>query len=331
MNISERMVWHNGHLIPESEARLSIYDSALMFGDVVFEMTRSFNKVHFKLREHLERLYASAKYLHIDIPMDIMELEEAVHLTTKANKDTFAEDDEYRCLINVSRGLLSIYEDIVGIEKGPNVIIAIFPLRWTVKGMGKLFDTGVNLVIPSQRQIPSHLLEPKIKNRNRIHYLMANIEASRMKGENNWPLLLDPEGLVTEGPGYNIFVVKDNCLYTPKRNILKGISREFIKELHWTGSGQEWEWIEKDIQPYDIYNADEVFITATPFCLLPVTYLNNVSIGGGFVGNMFSSLLREWSIRVFSATSMTDIKVQIQKWDAEGDNSKQGVSPYAFK
>lgn len=323
--MSQRLVWWNHKLIPEAEARLSIYDSALQFGDTIFEMLRSFNKSHFKLREHLERLYASTKYVHIDIPMSIDELEEAVHLTTEANKDAFREDDEYRCLINVTRGLLSIYEDIVGIEKGPNVIVAIFPLRWTVAGMGKLFDTGVNLVIPSQRQIPSYLLEPKVKNRNRIHYLRANIEASQMKGENNWPLLLDPDGFVTEGPGYNFFIVKDEITITPSCNILEGISRKYIFELDdFTHFGVEF--YENNIEPYDIYNADEAFITATPFCMLPVTSLNGMKIGDGNPGPIYLKLLQKWSMDV-----TCPINTQIQKWDAEGDNLRQGISPYSFK
>ena len=177
-NNSNRVVWFNGELIPESEAKISIYDSALMFGDMVFEMTRSFNKTQFKLREHLERLYSSIRYVQIPLVMTIDEMEKHIYETIEANEPFFATDDEHRLMIDVSRGLLSIYQEIVGSYKGPNVIIADFPLRWTVAGMGKLFNTGINAVITSQRAIPAQLLEPKVKNRSRLHYLMANIEAS---------------------------------------------------------------------------------------------------------------------------------------------------------
>ena len=172
-NKKSRVVWFNGQLIPESQARISIYDSALMFGDMVFEMTRSFNKNQFKLREHLERLYASIKYVRIPLEMTIDEMEQHIYETIEANNPFFADDDEHRLMIDVSRGLLSIYQGVVGVNKGPNVIIADFPLRWTVAGMGKLYDTGINAVIPSQRAIPAQLLEPKVKNRSRMHYLMA--------------------------------------------------------------------------------------------------------------------------------------------------------------
>ena len=148
-NEKERVVWVNGELVPESEARISIYDSALMFGDMVFEMTRSFNKVQFKLREHLERLFASIKYVRIPLEMGIDEMEQHVFETIDANGPLFSDDDEHRVMIDVSRGILSIYEGVIGAGKGPNVIIADFPLRWTVAGMGRLFDTGINAVVTS--------------------------------------------------------------------------------------------------------------------------------------------------------------------------------------
>ena len=155
-----RLVFWNGQLIPEKEARVSIYDSALMFGDVVFEMTRSFNKQQWRLREHLERLYAGVKILRIPITMTIDEMEAAVHQTVEANAPSFNPDDEHRILVNVTRGLLSLYEGIDGVPAGPNVIIADFPLRWTVAGAAHLYDDGINMVIPWQRALPAPIATP---------------------------------------------------------------------------------------------------------------------------------------------------------------------------
>jgi len=322
---SKRLVWFNGELIPESEAKVSIYDSALMFGDMVFEMTRSFNKVQFKLREHLERLYASIKYVRIPLKILLEEMEGHVQETIAANDPGFAPDDEHRIMINVSRGLLSIYQDVVGLHKGPNVIIADFPLRWTVANMGQLFDTGINAVIPSQRAIPASLLDPKVKNRSRLHYLMANIEVANYEGENNWALLLDPDGFIAEGTGDNFFIVKGRSILTPEpRNILRGISRAYIFEL---AAELGLTCLEKNIEPYDVMTADEAFMTGTPFCLLPVTSLNGVTIGAGRMGEMTRLLLDTWSDRVG-----VNIEGQIKKWDAErtGDR-RRGPSPYSFK
>ena len=109
MENKKRIVYLNGNFVPESEAKISVYDSALMFGDMVFEMTRSFNKKQFKLREHLQRLYISAKYLEIDIPLSITEMERKVCEVIDKNDPYFQEDDEHRIMIDVTRGLLSIY------------------------------------------------------------------------------------------------------------------------------------------------------------------------------------------------------------------------------
>ena len=324
MRENSRLVYWNGRLIPESEARLSIYDSALMFGDLVFEMTRSFNGVQFKLREHLERLYASMKAVCLTPPIAIDRMERAVNETIEANRPAFAADDEYRVMIDISRGLLSIYEGIDGVDPGPNVIIAVFPLRWTVAGMGRLFDSGINAVVPSQRAIPAHLLDPKIKSRSRLHYLMANIEVSRFRGEDNWALLLDPDGLVAEGTGDNFFIVRDGRLITPEgRNILRGVSRAYVIEELAPALGLEA--VEQDIELYDVMTAEEAFMTGTPFCLLPVCRLNGQAIGDGRVGSVTRKLLDKWSANVD-----LDIARQIQGWDKEGGSLGSGTTPYRF-
>ncbi len=325
MSHSGRVVYFNGEFVLEAEARISIYDSALMFGDMVFEMTRSFNKVQFRLNEHLERLYASIKMVRIPISMTMAEMEQAVYKTIEANEPVFAKDDEHRIMIDVSRGLLSIYQDVVGLPKGPNIIIADFPLRWTVAGMGCLFDTGINAVIPSQRAIPASLLEPKIKNRSRLHYMMANIEVSHYEGDNNWALLLDPDGFIAEGTGDNFFIVKDKAIITPEgRNILRGISRAYVFEL---AQQLKLKCIEKNIEPYDVTTADEAFMTGTPFCILPVTSLNSVRIGDGKMGKTTQLLLNTWSENV-----KVDIIEQIKAWDLNrSSQATGGPSPYAFR
>jgi branched-chain amino acid aminotransferase len=315
----------NGDFVPENEAKVSIYDSSLMFGDMVFEMTRSFNKQQFKLRDHLERLYSSLKYVHIPLKMTIDEMEKACLDTIEKNEPSFTDTDEHRLMINVSRGPLSIYSEIFDGKLEPLVIIADFPLKWTVSGMGKLFDTGINAVIPSQRAIPSYLLDAKIKNRSRIHYQMANIEVSQLPGENNWPLLLDPDGFIAEGTGDNFFLAKDNILYTPEpRNILRGISRKYIfnlaKELGIT-------CVEKNLELYDVVTADEAFMTGTPFCLLPVTKINGMLIRDGQRGNITDSLLAKWSDHVG-----LKIEDQIKAFNQEMANyGTEGSTPYRFK
>ena len=321
-----RKVYYNGKFVDETEASISVYDSALMFGDMVFEMTRSFNKEQFKLREHIDRLYYSAKYLRIglDEAMSKDQMEEAIMETIRINEPEFGDDDEHRIMIDVTRGLLSIYQGVVGTHKGINIIIADFPLRWTVRGMGELFDKGINAVIPSQRAIPASLIDPKVKNRSRIHYLMANMQVSGFEGDRNWALLLDTDDHIAEGTGDNFFIVKNGKLLTPEpRNILRGISRDYVFELC---ESMGIEYKECNLDVYDVVNADEAFMTGTPFCILPVTSLGGQNIGEGVPGPMFKRLIAQWGKNV-----NMDIIKQIKTWNASEDDSEITVSPYSFK
>ena len=327
MNKNTRVVFFNGEMVPENQAKISIYDSALMFGDMVFEMTRSFNGKQFMLTEHIKRLYDGLKILRIPINMSEQELENACYKTIEANQNMFSNDDEHRLMIDVSRGVLGIYNDIEGLYKGTNIVIADFPLKWTVAGMGDLFDQGINAVITSQRAIPSSLLDPKIKNRSRLFYLMANIEASQFEGKNNWALLLDPDGFIAEGTGDNFFIIKDGKVISPEgRNILRGVSREYVMKILCPQLGIEVE--EKNIEPYDVYTADEAFMTGTPFCMLPVTSLNSLQIGNGQVGSVFNKIIKCWG-----NNTDVDIIAQIKKWNSKDNQNKSlnQPTPYSFK
>ena len=322
-----RKVFFNDKFVNEFDAKISIYDSALMFGDMVFEMTRSFNHKQFLLEDHIDRLLTGLKILRIPVKYNKKQILKICENTIKKNSKYFKKDDEHRLMIDVSRGLLDIYKGIKNIHKDTNFIVADFPLRWTVRGMGKLFNTGINAVITSQRAIPSMYMDPKIKNRSRIFYLNANIEASLFKGKNNWALLLDDRGFIAEGSGDNFFIIKDKKVITPRGvHILRGISRDYVLGQLCDQLNLEKE--EKDIEPYDVYSADEAFMTGTPFCMLPVTTLNNIKIGKGKRGKVFNMLLSTWSKNVG-----VDIEKQIKKWNSI-DKKKKGkklVTPYNFK
>ena len=166
-------------------------------------------------------------------------------------------------MINVSRGPLGIYAPVFDYKLEPTLVVADFPLKWTVAYMGKLYDEGINAVLTNQRAIPAELMDPKIKNRSRVFYQMANIEASLFKGKNNWALLMDPDGYIAEGSGDNFFIIKDGVVISPEpRNMLVGISRNYIFEIC---NELGIKCIEKNFGPYEIYTADEAFMTGTPF------------------------------------------------------------------
>ena len=156
---------------------------------------------------------------------------------------------------------------------------------------------------------------------------MANIEASAVSGENNWALLLGTDGFVTEGTGDNFFIIKDGVVITPEgRDILRGISRDYV--MNTLCKKLNLEVVEKNIDQYDVYTADEAFMTGTPFCMLPVTSLNGLDIGDGKVGKIYKNLLNEWS-----SLMEVDIENQIKNWDVQRANSihTDTPTPYQFK
>ena len=125
---------------------------------------------------------------------------------------------------------------------------------------------------------------------------MANKEVSEFKGENNWALLLDTDGFISEGTGSNFFIIKNNKLISPEpRNMLRGISRDYVIEL---ALDLNLEYLEKNIEIYDVMDADEAFFTATPFCMLPCVSINSYKIGTGTRGKVFDSLISKWSEKV---------------------------------
>jgi branched-chain amino acid aminotransferase len=139
--------------------------------------------------------------------------------------------------------------------------------------------------------------------------------------------MLDPDGFISEGTGDNFFIIKDGVVITPEgRNILRGISRDYVMQDLCNKLGVPV--VEKNIEPYDVYTADEAFMTGTPFCMLPVTSLNGLAIGDGKVGKKYELILTEWS-----QNAGVDIKGQIKRWDVErGDvGGSIAPTPYRFK
>lgn len=318
------MVYFNGDFVPERDAKVSIFDSALMFGDMVFDMTRSFHKKQFVLGEHIQRLYAGVKMLKVPIKMTPQEMEAAVLKTIELNGHLFTPADEHRVMIDVTRGTLSMYARVFDGKTGPNVIISVFPFKWTIAPLTPLYDTGVHAVIPSQRTIPADLLEPKIKNRSRMHYLVANLEVALVDDPAAWALLLDPAGFIAEGTGSNFFIIKDGKLLTPEpRNILRGTRRKYTIEL---ARKIGIEVVECNLNTYDAITADEAFFTSTAFTLMPCTKVNGCVLGDGAAGPVTKKLIQAWNEFVG-----LDFIEQAKGFLKEmGADAYQGTSMYRF-
>lgn len=283
MNLSERVNYINGNWTPESKSALHIYDCGFFFGDSVFEMHRTFNHEHFLLDEHIDRLIASMRSFYIPIDKTKQEIRDIFDELKKRNADHFSSGEEFRFMVNVSRGPLSIYKEVFELQEGyewnkPTWIFNAWPLSKTAKTLSHFYETGVNAVLVNQRQIPSQYIDPKVKSRSRAHLQLANIEASK-HGKDAMALLQDDAGCICEGTGANILIIKDGKIITPeRRNMLRGCSMEYILNVIAPQLGITI--IEKNIEPYDVLCADEAMFTGTFVNLIPVNRLNGRFLRG---------------------------------------------------
>lgn len=289
--MSARLVYFNGQFVSESEARVSIFDSALMYGDMAFEMTRTFNHTPFRLREHLDRLYGSLRLLEIDCGLSIDEMEKATLDTLERNVSTEANDIDWQIMHDVSRGPLPLYGSVFPQGVRPTVSINCWPLITHTGGFAANYDSGVEIIIPAQQALPAHLVDAKAKTRSRLHYRMSELQAGR-SGDGKWPVMLDTDGFLAEGPGWNIFLVKDGVLYTPEpRNILLGVSRSATIEL---ARQLGIDVRETNLGRYEALTADEMFCTATTYCLVHANSFEGQTIGDGGQGRVFQRLIAAW-------------------------------------
>ena len=305
--MANRVVYFNGEFIPEIEARISIFDCALMFGDMVFEVTRTFNLKPFRLREHLDRLFASMHYAEIECGLTIEEMEAATHTTIERNLPAL-DGLDVQIMHDVTRGALPFYTGIVKEGTAPIVSINVFPLVRHARSIAEKYENGAHLVITPQQSVPSRYIDPKAKNRSRIYYKLAELQATRME-QGAMPLLTDEHGFITEGSGSNFFVARHGEILTPKPNdILRGVSRRACIEL---AGKLGIPVMETDIEPYDVREADEAWITSTPFSMIPVTRFNFQAVGDGKPGSIYRRLLTAWGDEVG-----VDIAGQAREYEA---------------
>ena len=175
--MSQRLVYFNGEFIPEREARISIFDCALMYGDMVFEMTRSFNQNPYRLRDHLERLYASIKYAEIDCGLTLHDMEVAIHETVQRNLPAL-DGLDFQIMHDVTRGGLAIYDAIINEGTDPIVSINVLPLVRHTGNLAEKYETGSHFVITPQQSVPARYIDPKAKTRSRIYYKIAELQAA---------------------------------------------------------------------------------------------------------------------------------------------------------
>ncbi len=291
---NERVTYIKGQYVPDGEAKIDYYDAGFQYGIVVTDAIRTFSYQPFKLDQHIDRLMRSLKMARINPGMPRDELKGIALTLLQKNRHCFNPPaDDTWIFYNISSGRLFVYFEPGKTYEPQTVCVNLWPLDF--KRHAKYYKVGCHVVTPSIRQAPPQCLDPKLKHRSRLYWTLANHEVHEMDPE-GFVLLLDLNGNVTENAGANFFIVKDGVLKTPTTDqALAGISRETILDLaRELGIPAE----EKPMQMYDVYNADEAFLTATSFCALPATKANGVSIGDGKPGPITMRLLNAWSENV---------------------------------
>ena len=273
-----KLIYLNGKFVPEEQATVSVFDHGFLYGDGVFEGIRAYEGRVFRLEDHVQRLFDSAQAIMLDIPLTEEEMCQAILETLRKNN---LRNAYIRPI--VSRG----YGDL-GLDpnKCPKPSVIIIAVEWGAM-YGDLYEVGLTAVSVSVRRNSPDSLPPNIKSLNYLNNILAKIEAN-IKGGNE-AIILDSRGLVSEGSGDNIFVIKDGQISTPHTiNNLKGITRAAVMDLAEIRGNPIQE---KELGLFDLYTADEVFVTGTAAEVAPVTKVDGRVIGTGKPGPITKELM----------------------------------------
>lgn len=274
------LIYLNGKLVPKSEAKVSVFDHGLLYGDGVFEGIRAYHGRVFRLDEHLTRLYHGARALLLEIPMEPAALKAAVLETLRAN----ALRDAYIRLV-VTRGVGDLGLDPRKCDQGATVIIIADAISLYPEQM---YEDGLDLATVVTRRNTPTALNPAIKSLNYLNNIFAKIEVVRAGLHEG--LMLSADGYVAEATGDNIFIYTGGKLVTPPTSIgiLEGITRDAVMQL---AREMGIDVSEKTFTQYDVYTADECFLTGTAAEIIPVVSLDGRTIGEGKPGPVTRELM----------------------------------------
>lgn len=276
-------VYINGKLYEKSEAKISVFDHGLLYGDGVFEGIRSYNRCVFKLKEHMDRLFESAQSIMLSIPFTRKQMIEAVISTLKANK---LKDAYIRVVVTRGEGDLGL--DPRKCKGNASIIIITDKI---VLYPGKLYKEGLEIItVPTVRNL-TEAVNPQIKSLNYMNNILAKIEAVNCGYQE--AIMLDSMGYVAECTGDNIFIVKRGELYTPPQcmGTLRGITRDTVLAIAQEKHIPEHEHV---ITRHEVYISDEVFLTGTAAEIIPVVKVDGRVIGDGRPGKITLKLIKEF-------------------------------------
>lgn len=252
--------WKDNQWIPNSKIGTNLWDAHYFFGWSVFDAFRTYKHKFHMLDCHIDRLYKSARLSGIEIKQTKKELINLVNEVKKHNTNFFPDDEEYRFMIFASPGYFKIYDDMG--NPGASLTINVTTTSRYAKHIAPFLDTGVTSLISSQAQIPSRFLNPKIKSCSRLHYGLADLEASQY-GKGVVPILLDEHGYVSESSGSNISFVKGNNWCIPISNKLEGCTEKSIIPI------TDMNIVTGDWDVYDLIDCDGILFTSTFSGIIP--------------------------------------------------------------
>jgi branched-chain amino acid aminotransferase len=275
----EYVVYIDGKYVPKSEAKISVFDHGLLYGDGVFEGIRSYEGAVFRLDQHLTRLFESAKSIDLQIPLSYEEFKEAILETLRTNKLT---DAYVRVVVTRGIGTLGLTPATC---PNPTIIIIADYLKPLFEGV------NVKAVVASTRRNAVTALNPMIKSLNYLNNILARIEAIKAKVDE--AIMLNQNGTVAEGTGDNVFIVKDGVVITPPptAGILLGVTRDAVITL---AREERIQVLEKDFTVHEVYNADEAFLSGTAAEIVPLVEVDGKKIGNGNVGSITSKLIEKF-------------------------------------
>jgi branched-chain amino acid aminotransferase len=272
---NSRIAWFNGAFVPEREVVVPFRDRSWKYGDGCFDMTRTFDGRIFRLKEHIERFYRSMRYLRIDPGLSPQEMIDISEEVVARNEHLRAGAGDWWLGQRVSRGV-DAFGDEGWDHTGPNVVIDCAPLP--LKQRARMFRDGAEVMVASVRRTAPTMLSPRAKTHNYLNMVLAE-QPVKAHNPDAWALLLDENGNLAEGIGSNIFIVRDGALWTPReRYVLPGVSRQMTIDCA-SALGIPVE--ERDIDMFDATNADEMFLTSTSLCILPVKRFEGRVVGDG--------------------------------------------------
>lgn len=290
--MTEPVVFLNDKFLPASQAHINIYDLGVVLGATLTEMTRTFGHQPFRLEDHVARLLRSCKYAGITLPFTHEQLVETSQELVRTNCELLEEGEDLGIVHFVTPGEQPLYAGSAMGSARLTPTICIHSFKLPLYAWRHLSTEGAHVVTPAIRHIPPQCIDPKTKNRSRLHWFLAD-KQSHAVDPKAITLLLDLDGNITECAGSNFLVVRDNVIYSPtSRNILGGVSMQTVRELTAKlGLG----WVEKDLQIYDVVNADEAWLTTTPYCIAPCTRINGQPVGDSTIGPLFHQVRAAWS------------------------------------